>query len=187
MSPDLLARCVRRALCLVLFWLPLAGLANTEDSAAEAAVDSSAEVEAAAQEEPLSEEERQFQAEVEALLTQDPQRADYVEDVRCIYSRRIRSVEVLDDKHVAFRMGRDKYYLVQFKHRCPGLRKEKPVMYESDQARLCKHDSIRAVYDMGLGNYRPGMKCGIPGFQSVTKEQIVHLKDLLKAKRKGSA
>ena len=35
--------------------------------------------------------------------------------------------------------------------------------------------------EWGLGNYQPGIPCRIPGFQSVTKEQVMQLKDALKA------
>lgn len=119
----------------------------------------------------------------EELLTRDPQREDYVQDVRCIDTRRIRRTEVLDERHVSVKIRRDEYYLIQFDNRCPGLRRGKPIMMESRSSRLCVHDAIRAIYDLGLRS-EPGMRCHIPGFEPVTYEQILQLKDTLQAERR---
>ncbi len=121
---------------------------------------------------------------VEEILARDPDSEDYVDETRCIRANLIRTVDVIDEKHVSFRVGRNDYYLVQFEHRCPGLRRGKPVMYEPTAGRLCKLDGIRTLYETGLGGYRPGMRCAIPEFRSVTKEQLVLLKDALKAERR---
>ncbi len=121
---------------------------------------------------------------VEEILARDPDAEDYIDETRCLRANLIRTVDVIDDKHVSFRVGRNDYYLVQFEHRCPGLRRGKPVMYEATAGRLCKLDGIRTLYETGLGGYRPGMRCSIPEFRSVTKEQLVLLKDALKAERR---
>ena len=129
-------------------------------------------------------EEKEPEPTVEELLKGDPQAEDYVDEPRCIRSHAIRSTEVLDDKHVAFELSRKKFYLVQFEHRCPGLQRDNPVFYEPSGGRLCVHDTIRGSYATGVASFQPGMPCGIPGFQSVTKEQLVLLKDALKAERR---
>jgi len=121
---------------------------------------------------------------VDEILHRDPQRSDYVEDVRCISVRKIRSVEVIDDTHVAFHLQRNKHYLVQFKRRCPGLRRGQPIMYAPRSNNLCVLDSIRTVYERASNNFQPGVSCAIPNFQSVTKEQLVLLKDALKAEKR---
>lgn len=122
---------------------------------------------------------------VEEILRRDPEQKDYSKAPRCLQTRRIRSVDVIDDRHVAFRISRKEYYLVQFDHRCPGLRRGKPIIYEpGGSGRLCVLDGIRATYDNGLGGLQPGMRCSINGFQSVSKEQLVLLKDALKVERR---
>lgn len=122
---------------------------------------------------------------VEEILTREPSAEDYTQMVDCIPNHRIRSIEVLDDKHVAFRMSGDEYYLVQFKHRCPGLRRNKPVITEPrSNSRYCAMDGLRATHEGALGDLSPGMYCSIPGFQPVTKEQIVLLKDTLRVERR---
>ena len=121
---------------------------------------------------------------VEEILARDPESDDYIDEDRCIRTNLIRSVDVIDDKHISFRVGRNDYYLVQFERRCPGLRRGKPVMYEANTGRLCRLDGIRTLYETGMGGYRPGMRCSIPEFRSVTKEQLVLLKDALKVERR---
>ena len=119
----------------------------------------------------------------EELLKRNPEQDDYVDTVRCVDSRRVRDTEVLDERHVALRMRRDEYYLIQFERRCPGLRRGKPVMMEPRASRLCVHDSIRGLYEFG-SSMSPGARCSIPGFQLVTKEQLSALKDTLEAERR---
>ncbi len=123
---------------------------------------------------------------VQEILQRDPSAEDYGESPRCIDTKRIRRINVLDDKHVVFEMSRDQFFLAQFERRCPGLRRNKTVMTEPTGSRLCRLDTIRALEEWGLGNYQPGMPCHIPGFQNITKEQVMQLKDTLKAtKRKN--
>ena len=162
--------------CLLLVGLSLAGYTqaqSTEEPDGQAGEDEKASAETA--ETGLS---------VEEILARDPQASDYGEQTRCLRSSLIRSVEVIDDKHVSFRTGKNEYYLVQFKHRCPGLRRGKPVMYEANAGKLCRLDGLRALQETGLGGYRPGMRCAIPEFRAVTKEQLVLLKDALKAEKR---
>ena len=121
---------------------------------------------------------------VEEILNRDPELSDYVDEERCISSHRIRRMDVLDDKHIALQVSRDDYYLIQFKNRCLGLSPGKTVMQETRGTRLCAHDAIRAMDQWGFGRMRPGPRCYIPGFQSITKEQLLHIKDTLKAEKR---
>jgi hypothetical protein len=129
-------------------------------------------------------ERARVQAQVDVLLNRDPELEDYVERKRCISTPRVRDVQVLGERHVAFRVSRDKYYLVQFKQRCPGLRRGRPVMYETRGSSICTHDPIRALHQQSFGNLEPGVPCYIPGFESVTREQLDGLKALLGQKPK---
>ena len=122
---------------------------------------------------------------VDEILQRDPERSDYGEAPRCLSTNRIRSVDVIDEKHIAFRMSRSEYYLVQFDHACPGLRRGRPIIYEpGNNNRLCVLDGVRGTYDFGGGGLRPGMRCSINGFESVSKEQLVLLKDALKVQKR---
>lgn len=118
---------------------------------------------------------------VEEILKRDPSDDDYSQAERCVRTDQIRSIDVLDDKHIAFEVRRNQYYLVQFERRCLGLRRNSAVVFEPTGNRLCKLDGIRPIDDWGGV---PGAKCTINGFESVTKEQLVMLKETLQAERR---
>ncbi len=125
---------------------------------------------------------------VEEILNRDPTQDDYVKSPRCINTTRIRDMQVIDEQHLVLRVAREEYYLVRFDRRCPGLRRGRPVIYEPGSgSQLCVLDSIRAAYDSGLGGISPGVRCSIPGFESVSKEQVALLKDTLQPKRRSSS
>ena len=146
--------------------------AEAEEDAAE--VETAAESVAESAQTPLT---------VDQILKRDPERDDYVDENMCISMHRIKRIEVIDEQHVAIEYGRGEHYLIQFTHPCRDLRPNRPVYLERNQSRLCTHDRLWGVRDMGFRLER-GMSCHIPGFQSVTKEQIVLLKDQLKAERR---
>ena len=120
--------------------------------------------------------------DLETILNSSAEKDDYVEVTRCIPRHKIREVKVLDEKHVTFQVGRDKYYLVQMERRCPGLRRNSTVSFETGGTRVCTSDRIRSVIDMGL-THRLGPACRIPGFQEITREQLVLIRDTLRNRR----
>ena len=121
---------------------------------------------------------------VEEILTREPDADDYESQERCVQTGRIRRTEVLDDRHIVLHMGRDDFYVIQFKNPCPGLRRNDPVIFEpSVSSRLCKMDAIRGTYTTAPGSMTPGPRCSVPGFNKVSKEQVVMLKDSLKLKQ----
>jgi uncharacterized protein DUF6491 len=125
---------------------------------------------------------------VEEILNRDATQDDYVKSPRCINTTRIRDMQVIDEQHIVLRVAREEYYLVRFDRRCPGLRRGRPVIYEPGTGtQLCVLDGIRATYDSGLGGISAGMRCSIPGFESVTKEQVALLKETLQPKRRSSS
>lgn len=124
-----------------------------------------------------------FSPEVEAILNQTPDAESYGSLEKCIPARSIRRTEVLDDQHIVFELPSKKYYLVQFERACHMMRPDSTIIYEPRGSQLCRMDFVR-VYD----SFSPasiGPPCSIPGFYPVTAEQIVLLKETLKAKRKA--
>jgi len=122
---------------------------------------------------------------VEEILTREPEAEDYGAQERCISTHRMRGTEVLDDQHIAIKISKEEYYLIRFTHRCPGLRRNDPVIFERrGTSRLCEFDTVRPTYDYGGGGISPGGPCSIPGFEGITKEQLVILKDALQAEKR---
>jgi len=123
-----------------------------------------------------------FPPEVEALLNKASDPESYAETERCLFTREIRSTEILDEQHLVFQLSGKRLYLVQFQYTCPGLRRGVSIVYESYNSRLCRLDQIRAFEP---GPAIPNPPCTLPGFMPVEKEQVAQLRESLKSKRKA--
>ncbi|MGI9327163.1 MAG: DUF6491 family protein [Pseudomonadales bacterium] len=160
--------------------LAFAGLSVAAATAEEASPEQPGQEESRAQESAKS--EKAPLPPLDELLErsgEDPE----VYTERCLSTSRIRSHEVLDAQHLVFKMSNKERYLVQFPHRCIGLRRGSGISYETHSSRLCKMDSIRPLENRGLG-IEPGIPCYIDEFQKVTPEQIEFLKEALRAQRR---
>ena len=125
----------------------------------------------------------EFSPEVEAILKETSEPDAYTKTERCISSRLIRRTQILDDRHVVFELTSNRYYLVQFKYRCPRLQPNAVLVYETRNDQLCRLDQVRAANS--ISNRDLGPPCSIPGFLPVRPEQIALLKESLKATRKA--
>ncbi len=127
---------------------------------------------------PVVAEEINPPLDVETILNTPSEKTEYVDEHRCIQSRLIRKIEVLDDRHVVFQLARDRYFLVQFDHRCPAMRPTSTIAYESNGSRVCALDRIRP-----LNGWGGGIPCQIPGFQEINEDQMSLLRDTLSGRR----
>ena len=128
-----------------------------------------------------SSQERDVDAAIAEILA-GPDDADYSETKRCIISGRIDRTEVLSDRFIVFHLRGGKKYVVQFKHRCPGLRRNGVTRIERRSAQICANDTIQGRYGMGFDDQSWGPRCIIPRFEPVTEEQITFLEEALKAR-----
>jgi len=124
-----------------------------------------------------------FSPEVEAILNEASDSEGYGAMERCIPVRSIRSSRVLDERHIVFELPSKKYYLVQFQHKCPQLRRDSSIAYEPRGSQLCRLDQIRAIDSFRSGPLGP--PCSIPGFYEVTVDQVALLRETLKAERQA--
>ena len=124
-----------------------------------------------------------FPPEVEAILKETSDPDAYTKTERCISSRMIRNTQILDDRHVVFELTSNRYYLVQFKYRCPRLQPNAVLIYETRNDRLCRLDQVHAANSLLTRDIGP--PCSIPGFMPVQPEQVALLKESLKAMRKA--
>ena len=124
-------------------------------------------------------QERELEAIIADILSgaaSDAEGASGTEE--CIARLRIDRTEVLNERFVVFHMRGAKKYLVQFRHRCPGLRRRGPIELESRSFQVCAMDSIRGHYGTGItGMWGP--RCLIPGFEPVTEAQIEFIEEAL--------
>lgn len=131
----------------------------------------------------IAEQQAEEPLDLEAILGTTAAKEDYVEVTKCILRHKIRRVEVLDEKHIAFKVGRNKYYLVRLEKRCPGLNRQSTLVYETSSNRLCTRDSIRGRNGVGSAAWT-GPRCRIPSFQEITEDQLALIKDTLYNKRR---
>lgn len=161
-------------LALFLVNVPLQASQSSDSNAVES-TESAVSVESEAQTGP--------ELSVEEILTQTADPESYGDAPRCISTSRIRSSNVLNDQHVVFRVSASKYYLVQFRNRCPMLERNATISYETRSEQLCALDSIRGLIGLGT-TARFGPPCQIPRFQEITREQLVLLREQLKEDRR---
>ena len=171
----------RDRMLMGLFVLLIALAVQAQDSGT---ANESVETEdSAATGQPLSAESSEASAgaeiplDVEAILT-TPSETEYTESPRCLSTARIRRTEVLDERHIVFHMSRDKFLLVQFPHRCPTLDKNSALMYDVQGSRLCQLNWVRAVNGAGMSR-SIGPICMIPGFQEISVEQVLLIRESL--------
>lgn len=126
--------------------------------------------------------ERDLDAIIAEILDVDAVE-DYDTAETCIPRSRISRTEILNDRFVVFHLRGDEKYLVQFRHRCPGLRRNGTMRLETRSFRLCAMDTIQGLYEIGIGRGTWGPSCMIPGFEPVTQEQVAIIKEELRRPR----
>ena len=119
----------------------------------------------------VSAEQQAAEQRVEAIFADSADIAVLGSD-RCLPSRRIRGVDVLDNQTVVFDMGRKDNYLVRFKRQCFGLRRDSAISYEIHGGRLCRLDGIRSLEHWGINRLVPGPRCSIPAFIKVSEAEL---------------
>lgn len=101
----------------------------------------------------------------------------------CLSLQRIRSTEVVDDRHIVFKMIGGGMYVNQLPHACPGLSFEDAFMYRPTLSQLCDLDTITVLQNRGFG-FTPGISCGLGMFEPVTAEKVAALKEQNKVARR---
>jgi hypothetical protein len=104
--------------------------------------------------------------------------------VHCIDLIRIQDSDIIDNRHMLFRMVNGDLYLNTLPHACPGLRKNDPYMLRTSLNRMCDLDIITVLYTNGWG-FTPGASCGLGMFEKVTEEQVEMVRRAAKSKTPG--
>ncbi len=127
-----------------------------------------------------AEGEQDLDAVVAGILA-GPDEAGYGDPKRCIVSGRIDRTQVLSDRLIVFHLRGGKKYVVQFKRRCPGLRRNGVTRIERRSMQICANDTIQGLYDVGFGGSW-GPRCVIPQFEPVTEEQVAFIEEALNSR-----
>jgi hypothetical protein len=114
-----------------------------------------------------------------ALLVPGPSLADEEDDenaLNCIHVSRIKSTKIVDDLHILFYMYGKTDYVNILPRQCRGLSREGRFSYRVSVNTLCQLDSIRILYDGGMG-LEEGKSCRLGFFHEVTEEDIEAILD----------
>ena len=98
--------------------------------------------------------------------------AENVDTDRCIYARKIRSIDVVDEQMLALRGTAGRYWLSRLPHKCAGLSDRLVLSIDRYGSRICSNDRFvaserEAVFETS---------CRFGEFEPVTKETVVTLK-----------
>ena len=132
-----------------------------------------------AEEDPVQEDSAERAPTVEEILTTKPSPDDYVKERRCVRPSRIERTEILSERLIVFHVRGGEKLLVQLRQRCPGLRRNAKLLYEKGGQRICEHDTVRAMFELGAGHGQWGPPCSLPAFEPVSAEQVEFLKQEL--------
>lgn len=103
--------------------------------------------------------------------------ADEVPGTRdCVGIARIDHTEIIDDQTILFYMRGNEVYLNRLPRKCPGLRPNETLSYETSQAQLCNVDLITVLRRFG-GSFSRGAACGLGRFEPIEPEAIAALKE----------
>ncbi len=116
----------------------------------------------------------------DTILKGEAPAVDYSQAQKCLPSSGIERSEPLNDRNIVFYFRNKGVWLAQLRGRCPGMTSNSHLAFEKDTTRLCEWDSVRVVYEDGIGSFRLGPVCNLPKFEPVTPEQVEMLRQQIR-------
>ena len=135
-----------------------------------------------------------IEADIESILSQPLDAAEFGETQRCLSDMDYRNFRVLDDKRILFEGRRDKQWINTLRSRCTDLRFGDVLVVRSFSGmRMCDMDTFQVADWFGWPWYRRwpwywggswgiGAHCSLGKFQPVTVEQVAEIEALLKSR-----
>ena len=133
--------------------------------------------------------------DIESILSEPLDAADYGEERRCLGEHEYRSFRVLDEYMILFAGRRGKLWLNTLRMRCPDLRHATILRVKSfsTMGRICDMDSFQTGDWFDWPWYRrwpwrwgthwgTGIPCTFGKFQPVTESQITAIEEALKSR-----
>lgn len=99
--------------------------------------------------------------------------------VHCLSLSRIKDSEVISNRYILFRLQDNSTYVNVLSHACPGLNRNKAIMYRSSVGQLCDLDVITVLESASFG-LMPGASCGLGNFQPIDEDGIASLRKAAK-------
>jgi hypothetical protein len=113
----------------------------------------------------------------EEILSGAAPPGEYVKKDTCIISARIKRTEVLSERFILFHLyDHGELWLARLPQRCSGLTPRSKLVFDKNNDRLCKWDSVRTVMNEDSSMPQFGPRCVLPEFEAVTPDQVEQLK-----------
>lgn len=113
-------------------------------------------------------------ARIEKILNEPADPDSYTEERDCLPSSRYRNIEIIDEQRIAFFGPGKQIWINQLRNRCPGLRRNKPLRFESRTGRLCAMSRFDIIDFNGAS-----FPCSLGRFSRVSEQQLEGLKMVL--------
>ena len=91
---------------------------------------------------------------------------------RCLMRHRIIETRVIDNRHILFRTGVNRYYLNTLPHECASLDHARTIGIDTPTSNLCDVDSVKVLdtaFHRSPGRRLIGPTCGLGRFERVEK------------------
>ena len=109
--------------------------------------------------------------DLEALQSSLPDFVHTGEQGNCINTQQIRSVKIIDKRHILFRLSQKDYVVNQLPRTCHGLRRGSALQYSPISMRLCQVDTVRVIDNFSSYALAWGPACGLGKFHVVVKKE----------------
>ena len=111
----------------------------------------------------VSAAQSQEQAEEEAAVDEETN--------RCISSRRIRRIRIVDDKNILIYLSASHIYHNELQNECHGLERRGTFSYNSNDGLFCEGDGIGAMSMNAWDDVRPDIRCWLGEHRRISKEE----------------
>ncbi|MGR8949830.1 MAG: hypothetical protein ACU84Q_17440 [Gammaproteobacteria bacterium] len=105
----------------------------------------------------------------ERLATFKQNFAETGERQNCINTRQIRELQVIDKRHILFRLAHNHYVVNKLPRNCHSLRRGVALAYAPISMRLCSVDTVTVLDDFFSRNSLTGPRCGLGKFSQLKK------------------
>jgi len=113
----------------------------------------------------------------EEILSGTAAPGEYVKTQTCLISTRIKQTEVLSERFILFHFfDHSELWLARLPQRCSGLTPRSKLVFDKNNDRLCRWDSVRTVLNEDSPMPQFGPRCVLPQFEAVTPDQVEQLK-----------
>ena len=90
---------------------------------------------------------------------------------RCISTRRIRRIRIVEDKNILFYLTATHVYHNQLRNECHGLKRYGTFSYNSNDGLFCDGDGIGGMTMDAWDDVRPNVNCWLGLHRKITREE----------------